>query len=176
METAAFIVQGVVVLGLAALYATLGFTIFSHAPYVPSRRRELTRMLRVAAIRPGERVVDLGSGDGKIVLAAARAGAEAFGVERQPLLVLISRLRAGLKGLSARARFRTGNLFHADLRTADVVFCYLLPKAMARLHEKLERELKPGARVVASAFAIRAWEPAIVDRDGETAPIFLYRR
>jgi SAM-dependent methyltransferase len=167
-------VQGIVVLVAFALYGSMFLTIFTNAPYVPMRRRELKRLLSLAKISAGDRVVDLGSGDGKLVLAAAEAGAQAIGVERQPLLVWGSRVRAHLRGLDGRATFVRGNLFAYDLREADIVCCYLMPKAMARLQEKFERELKPGARVLSNAFSIPGWEPATVDRDGKTAPIFLY--
>jgi len=169
-------VQGVVVLIALALYGSMFMTMFTNAPYVPMRRRELKRMLALAKIRAGERLIDLGSGDGKLVLAAAESGARAVGIERQPVLVWTSRLRARMRGLRDRATFVRGNLFGYDLHDADIVCCYLMPKAMARLKEKFERELKPGARVLSNAFSIPGWEPVAVDRDGKTAPIFVYIR
>jgi precorrin-6B methylase 2 len=176
MAYVVFVLEGVFVLALFVVYGTLFLTIFTQAPYVPTRKRELDRLIRLANFRPGDRVVDLGSGDGRIVLAAARAGADAIGVERQPVLVWISRWRARRQGLSARAIFRTGNMFDEDIREADVVFCYLLPGTMQKLKEKFEHELKPGARVISNAFKMQGWTPTTEDRDGLTAPIFAYQR
>ncbi len=170
------VVEFLLALLVLALYGTLFLTLFSHAPYVPSRRRETERLIALANIKPDEQVIDLGSGDGKLVLAAARAGAYAVGVERQPFLTWISRLRAKRQGLSGRARFVIGNLFTHDLSGADVVLTYLLPETMQKLKQKFEQELKPGARVVSNAFSVSGWEPTVVDRDGKTPPIWIYQR
>jgi precorrin-6B methylase 2 len=170
------VLEAAVVLMITMVYGTLFLTIFTHAPYVPTRKREETRFLRLAGIKPGERMFDFGSGDGRLVLAAARAGATATGVERQPLLVWISRWRARHQHLDERATFRRGDMFSQDISKADIVFCYLLPATMQKLKAKFERELKPGARVISNAFRIDGWTPAIEDRDGSSAPIFAYQR
>ena len=135
---------------------------FTGAPWVPMPLDTARRMLQLADVRPGETVYDLGSGDGRVVIAAARNfGATAIGVEIDPLRTLISRTAIALLGLRSRARVARANLFDVDLRDADVVTVYLLPKANARLALKLRSELKPGARVVTLTYHLPGWEPVI---------------
>ena len=118
-----------------------------------------SRFDRQSQLVPSERLIDLGSGDGRIVLAAARRGAEAMGVEIDADLVDRARRRAELEGLQAKARFSRGDLFEAVLREADVVSLYLLTSLNRRLRPKLLNELKPGARVVSHAFDMGDWSP-----------------
>lgn len=131
----------------------------AEVPFVPTPPEVVEAMLKLSALRAGERLIDLGSGDGRIVLAAARRGAEALGVERDPELVERARRRAEFEGLQRQARFQRGDLFAEDLRRADVVTLYLLPAVNARLRPKLLIELKPGARVVSHAFDMGDWSP-----------------
>lgn len=126
-------------------------------PFVVTPMPIVDAMLDLAMLKAGERLVDLGSGDGRIPLAAARRGAEAMGVEIDPELIERARRRAELEGLQSRARFTRGDLFQADLRGADVVTLYLLTSINQRLRPKLLNELKPGARVVSHAFDMGDW-------------------
>ncbi len=126
-------------------------------------------MLELAQIRPGEVVFDLGSGDGTLVLAAARAGAKAIGIEINPFLVVFSRLRIKRQGLREKANIISADFRISSLSTADVVFMYLLPNTVKNLQEKLLRELKPGARIVSNSFPFPAWLPA-----KEKDKVFLY--
>jgi SAM-dependent methyltransferase len=128
-------------------------------PFVVTPMPIVEAMLDLAVLRPGERLIDLGSGDGRIVLAAARRGAEAMGVEIDAELVERARRRAELEGLQPRARFSRGDLFEAVIRDADVVSLYLLTSLNQRLRPKLLNELKPGARVVSHAFDMGDWAP-----------------
>ncbi|HVJ02210.1 MAG TPA: methyltransferase domain-containing protein [Sphingomonas sp.] len=128
------------------------------APYVPTSPEVVEAMLDLAELKPGERLVDLGSGDGRIAIAAARRGAEALGVELDPRLVRRARTLAEMAG-EGRARFLRADLFTVSLRDADVVTLYLLPDVNERLKPKLLHELRPGARVVSHAFDMGDWEP-----------------
>jgi SAM-dependent methyltransferase len=128
-------------------------------PYVPTPPEVVEGMLNLAGLRAGEQLVDLGSGDGRIVLAAARRGAQARGVELDPELVERARRRAELEQLQASARFVRGDLFAESLRDAQVVTLYLLPAINARLRPKLLNELKAGSRVVSHAFDMGDWAP-----------------
>ena len=116
-------------------------------------------MLDMAALKPGERLIDLGSGDGRIPRAAARRGATALGVEIDAGLVARARSLSRLEGLEERARFVRDDLFTVSLRDADVVTLYLLPAVNERLKPKILNEMKPGARVVSHAFDMGDWPP-----------------
>ncbi len=154
----------VLLLGALLVIATwhLGthlISILGGAPYVPSSDERIRMMLRMARIQPGERVVDLGSGDGRLVISAAALGARAIGYEINPFLTLRARVLAWRAGLGHRVDFRNSTFLKADLGEYDVVFCYLLPSLMAKVQEKAERELRPGSRIVVNAFPLPAWKP-----------------
>jgi len=116
------------------------------------------RMLDVAGVTPQDYVVDLGSGDGRNVIAAAKRGARAHGIEYNGDLVELSRSLAAKERVSDRATFERGDVFEADFSKATVVMLFLTPEMNIRLRPKL-LALKPGARVVANTFAIGDWNP-----------------
>lgn len=129
------------------------------APWVPSPLDTVRNMLRLADVREGERVYDLGSGDGRVLaVAATEFGARAVGVELNPLAYLWSRLFVLLKEHGGEIEVRWTNLFDVDLRDADVVTMYLVQKTNIRLMPKLSRELRHGARVVSNAFNFPGWK------------------
>ncbi len=123
------------------------------APWVPSSLRTVQRMLRLAGVQLGETVYDLGSGDGRVLIIAAREfGARAVGIEIDSLRYLWTRLLIARLGLGDRVSVRHANFFNVDLGDADVVTLYLLQDTNNRLRPKLLRELRPGARVVSHTF------------------------
>lgn len=129
-------------------------------PYIPSTRLNVDEMLRLAGVRPSDIVYDLGSGDGRVVIAAARDwGARGVGIEIDADLVAESREHAQREGVADRARFRAGDIFAADLREATVVTMYLLTSLVHRLQPKLLAELKPGTRIVAHDYGFAGWKP-----------------
>ena len=128
-------------------------------PYVPTPHMVVERMLALADTRRGDVLFDLGSGDGRLVIEAARLGARAVGVERNADLVRRSRAAAAAAGVADATEFRQGDLFDTDLRTATVVTLYLLPHLLERLAPKLQAELRPGARVVSHDFPVAGWAP-----------------
>ncbi len=143
------------------------------APWFPSSLGTVKEMLRLAQIQPGQKVVDLGAGDGRIVILAARQyHAHAVGVEIDPVRCFIGNTWIRLLGLSGRARIHRGDLFNFDLRDADVVTLYLLKGTNAALKDRLLQQLRPGARIVSNAFIMPDWEPAAQDARGE---VFLYQ-
>ncbi len=128
-------------------------------PYVPTPPEVVEGMLDMAALKAGERLIDLGSGDGRIPRAAARRGATALGVEIDSDLVARARSLTRLEGLEERARFVRDDLFTVSVRDVDVVTLYLLPALNERLKPKLLNEMKAGARVVSHAFDMGDWPP-----------------
>jgi SAM-dependent methyltransferase len=131
---------------------------------VPDVRTPLTvvnEMLRLADVTASDVVYDLGSGDGRILIAAARdRGARGVGLEIDPVLVAQSTERARRLGLADRLSFRQQDLFEADLTPATVVTLYLSPDLNRRLRPKLLSELRPGARIVSHNFDMGDWAPA----------------
>jgi SAM-dependent methyltransferase len=129
--------------------------------YVPTPQPVVEAMLELAQVKATDVVYDLGSGDGRIVITAAKKyGARGVGVEMDPALVKKARANAAAAGVSARVRFVTQDLFVTDLRPASVVTLYLLQSINERLRPKLVRELKPGTRVVSHVFNMGPeWPP-----------------
>ena len=135
-------------------------TIEKDAPYVATPDRVVRRMLEAADVSSDDVVFDLGSGDGRIPIMAAREfGARGVGLEIDPDLVQIARANAEDAGVADRVEFRQKDLFDADLSEATVVTLYLWPEINVKLRPKLLRELDPGDRVVTHDFRIGDWEP-----------------
>lgn len=129
-------------------------------PYIPSTRGNVDEMLRLAVVTPADVVFDLGSGDGRIVIAAARDyGARGVGIDIDPALVRESGENARKAGVAERATFRASDIFAVDLREATVVTMYLLSGLVAKLEPKLLAELKPGTRIVAHDYGFPKWQP-----------------
>lgn len=143
-------------------------------PWVPTREARIRRALQLAGLQPGETLYDLGAGDGRVLLMAAKEfGARAVGIEIGPVQWALGWLRVWLSGGRHVVRMRCGNFYRADVAEADVVFVYLTSSQTSRLAKKLERELRPGARVVSIAADFPEWQPSQVDRE---SVIFLYKR
>jgi hypothetical protein len=129
-------------------------------PYVPTRQLVVDEMLRLAAVDGNDFLIDLGSGDGRIVVTAARAfGIRGIGFDIDPQRVAEARVNAREAGVQQLAEFRQENIFTADFSKATVVTMYLLTAVNLRLRPKLLAELKPGTRVVSHDFHMDDWEP-----------------
>jgi hypothetical protein len=129
-------------------------------PYVPTPQAIVDRMLQVAKVGPHDFVVDLGSGDGRLVRTAAKVyGARGFGVDIDRELVQGSNAEALREGLQGRVSFFEQDVFRADIRKASVVTLYVLPDMMVALRPKMLTELRPGTRIVAHDYHFREWAP-----------------
>lgn len=151
------------------------------APYVVTPPEIVHKMLELANVQPNDVVYDLGSGDGRIVIAAAQDfGAHAVGVELDSRLYELSEKRIQELGLSNRARIIHDDMFKVSVRDATVVTLYLLTFVNTMLRPKLETELRPGARVISHDFAIAGWEPTqtieVISSDGVSHKLYLYIR
>ena len=157
----------------------------SVAPYAATPDSVVTAMLAMADVGPRDFVVDLGSGDGRLVIGAAARGARGLGVDIDAKLVALAKRNAEHDGVADRARFAEQDLFATDLSDATVVTIYLLPTIMGRVADKLRAELKPGTRVVTHDVPLPGWRVDRVQqfdvpekRDytfNERATIYLYR-
>lgn len=148
------------------------------APFVPTPMEAVEKMLKTADLKEGDKVFDIGCGDGRMVyLAAKKYKANATGYELSPIVYALARIRKLFWGSKAKIVF--GNFKTKNFKDADVIMCYLLPETLARLQEKLDKELKKGARVVSYAFPIGSWKAhQRVERDPEKniAPIWVYQK
>lgn len=135
--------------------------------WVPTPGEMVERMLDLAAVTPQDFVIDLGSGDGRNVIAAAKRGARALGVEFNPDMVALSERNAKAAGVAGRAQFVQGDMFEADISRATVMALFLLPDNLRRLTDKFVN-LKPGTRIVANTFGIAGWNPDEMTQLGTT--------
>ncbi|HXE80399.1 MAG TPA: class I SAM-dependent methyltransferase [Vicinamibacterales bacterium] len=126
--------------------------------WVPTSHALVEKMLDLAAVGPGDFVIDLGSGDGRTVIAAAKRGARALGVEFNPEMVALSKRKAAEAGVAGLATFRQEDLFDTDLSEATVITMFLLPQINLKLRPKL-LQLRPGTRIVSNSFTMEEWEP-----------------
>ncbi|MGI6558195.1 MAG: class I SAM-dependent methyltransferase [Limnochordia bacterium] len=134
---------------------------FVGGAWSPTKAAVMHSMLELARLQPGETLWDLGAGDGRFLVAALERGAKVVGVEIDPIRWFICRLRC--RRFKDRAQVIRGNMFHLSLEGADVVTFYLSQAAADRLRDKLERELKDGARVVSNRRPIPGWRPSRID-------------
>lgn len=147
-------------ISLVAVTAGVATANEPHVPYVPTAPNVVETMLSIANVGPQDYVIDLGSGDGRIVIAAAKShGARGLGVELDENLVARATERAKKLGLSDRVSFHAGNLFVTDISRATVLTLYLFPSVNLQLRPRLFSELKPGTRVVSHDFDMELWQP-----------------
>ena len=134
--------------------------------WVPTSPPLIEKMLDLAKVTPDDVVIDLGSGDGRMVIAAAKRGARALGVEYNPEMVKLSRRLAAEAGVADRATFVEGDMYEADISKATVLALFLLPENLRRLEPKF-RALRPGTRIVVNTFGIPDWNPDVTEVIGE---------
>jgi SAM-dependent methyltransferase len=143
-------------------------------PYVVTLGEVVARMLDLAAVRAGDHVIDLGCGDGRILIAAARGrGATGYGVDIDPARIREAQANARAAGVGERVRFEVRDLFATPIRDATVVALYLLPEINLRLRPRLLAELRPGTRVLSHDFDMGDWPPDARD-DGGGTPVYLW--
>ncbi len=162
-ETVVLLVLVFVNLSIAFLSVGVLFGASFGAPFVPSSRKSLGKMLELAQVKQGDTVFDLGCGDGRIVFAAAKMGAaKSIGIEISPLVYLIARIRKLFSG-AKNSEIRFGNIFsQADYGEADVVFAFLMPNLMQKVFAEIWSQLPIGARLISSSFFSKEIAPDIV--------------
>ena len=161
----------------ALLALTLGFSTLAHAQaqpahkfepevgqpgkdvvWVPTPQTVVDKMLDTAKVTPKDFLMDLGSGDGRTVITAAKRGVRALGIEYNPDMVALSQENAKAAGVTSRAEFRQADLFKTDLSQATVITMFLLPEINRKLRPTILK-LKPGTRVVSNTFTMGDWQP-----------------
>lgn len=145
---------------LLLLLSCLGLSWFAgtDAPYVPTKMDKVSKILKAAGLKKGKVFYELGSGDGRVVLEAARLGATAIGIEQSWLRVWLSRFITHKKKLKT-ATFYHGNIYDRQYYPADCVYIYMLQKSVDTLEKKLQQELKKGAIVITQTYHFKKWKP-----------------
>jgi ribosomal protein L11 methylase PrmA len=166
----AAVLTAVVIAASVYLVFFVFFPIGRGAIYDPSTQAEAEMMARLAEVRPGEKAADLGSGDGRVLCALARAGAEAHGYEINPILVVVSRRNIRRSGLAGRAFVHWGNFWRASLSAYSLVTTFQVGFVMGRLEAKLLRELAPGSRIVS-----HYWRFPVLRPEQVKSNIYRYR-
>lgn len=180
----AFLLHGLARIVATLLLAGVGFTPVAaqvaapakpEAPYVPTPTTIVDRLLTLASVKAGDYVIDLGSGDGRLVTTAVtRYGARGgLGFEIDSALVKLANANAAKAGVADRVKFVEQDLFAADVSAATVVTLYLMPGMLGRVEDKLRKELKPGTRVVSHDYPLPTWTPddVVIFETDEKVPI-----
>lgn len=161
---------------LASLIVLAGMVvlpIFFGAPWHPLMPHTIRRILNFADIRPGEKICDLGCGEGRVLITAAKEySAKAVGVEIDPIKIGLARLLAKFKKVEGQVSIIRGNIFDFDPSDADIVYLYLTHQAMDKLFPEILTKLKPTVRIVSYRFCIRGLTPEKVSAD---KTLFLYQ-
>ncbi|WP_239492899.1 cyclopropane-fatty-acyl-phospholipid synthase family protein [Luteitalea sp. TBR-22] len=149
------------------------------APYVPTPQDVVERMLTMAGVGANDVVIDLGSGDGRLVVTAAKKfGARGIGIDIDPARIAEGRANAKAAGVESRVEFRQQDALEADLSQATVVTLYLLSSSNVKLRPRLLSQLKPGARVVSHQFGMGDWQPdkveTFTDANGTSRTLYLW--
>jgi len=159
------------------LVSTVLINIFYIVPFVPTRRKIIHHIIRLAALKKGEKVYDLGCGDARFLIEAEKkAQIEGTGYEIAPLPMILAWLNKWING--SKIKIRIQSFFRADLKEADVIFCYLLPETMDKLAAKFKKECHKGTRIFSHTFKISSMEPVKVwprDKEHKLPTIYLYQ-
>lgn len=168
----ALVVPIIVILlyGLLLIYfAYTVIAIFKGAAPIPSRKSTIEKMLRLSNIRRGEKLVDLGSGDGRILFAASKRGACCLGIEINPLLCWYTRVLIWLKK-DKLVSVQRGDFWKHNLRDVDILAAYAVPRCMQKLKTKVQNEMQPGSKVIVAVYPFPDWPP-----EQQDDLVYLYR-
>lgn len=152
-----------ILLGLLAIGLSVGFVVLFGPPYVPTLRRNMNSALELLDLKPGQTLLDLGSGDGRVLIAAAKRGVNAVGIELSPVLFVISWLRT--RRYRKHVRVVWGNYFASEWPPADAIFTFMIPRQMTTLDARIEHwRGKKSVRLASFAFVIPGKKPKAFQR------------
>lgn len=157
-----------------AIVATFVYAGLRGAPWVPSKKKDVERFLKLADIKPGDKMYDLGCGDGRLVIESAKAGAIAQGLEISLLPYFIANISRLFQKNKKNVKISYKDIWSADLRDADVIYFFLMPKIYPKLKEKFEKELRPGTKIVAYVWPIVGWIPKKTSTHPNHPNLYLY--
>lgn len=154
--------------------ALTAYAAYVGAPPLLAPKKAVRRMLELAQVTSGDIVYDLGCGDGRVVIMADKEfQTKAVGFELSPFLYVVGQIKKIL-AYARKTKIYFRNFYLCDLSKADVITCFLTPRTMPRLQRKLEKNAKPGAKLVSYAFKAKGWKPEKIEKLKGLAPIYLY--
>lgn len=162
--------SAVIVFALLAAAYLLARPVVRGAIFFPTSNRNIEAMMNMISLRRDGRIADLGSGDGRVLIACARQGIRAEGFEINPILVFLSRRRIRNAHMEHLATVHWKSFWRADLSAFNAIFVYGIPRIMGGLQKKLSRELRPGAKVVSNVFPFPEWTPI-----AQRGKVYLYK-
>lgn len=165
------LLKTLLILGAILFIFNLFVPIIGGAPYLPTSKQRVKKMLEIAGLKSGEILIDMGSGDGRILIEAAQHGALAIGYEIDPILVYLARRKIKKLGLDKQVKIYWRSFWRADLSKADVVTIYGITGMMKKMEKKLLKELKPGARICSYLFSFPRW-----DLEKKESGIYFYKK
>lgn len=162
---------------------SMAYAGYRGAPWVPTKKKDLDRLINLAGIKDGESVYELGSGDGRILFEIAkRFKVSATGVEISLMPYVFSKIKSWLMNtiivhkMKGKVLIKYRDLFQQNLNDADLVICFLMPKSIKELEAKFSKELKKGARVISYVFPLKTFTPSAVSKpDKSSIAIYLYQ-
>ncbi|HRH32896.1 MAG TPA: class I SAM-dependent methyltransferase [bacterium] len=165
----------ILIIFASVLLLTFAYAGIGGAPYVPTWKKDVDRFLKLAEIKDGEKMYDLGCGDGRLICAAAKAGANVVGLELSLLPYLLSHVRRLFQPEKERIKILYKNFWKTDLRDADIIYFWISKEATYRLQKKFEKELKKGTKIISYVWPIEAWVPVKVDNIEGRSKLYLYK-
>lgn len=166
-----FVVICIFLVSINIVYATL-----SGAPWLPTGKKSINRFLKLTDIKPGQIMYDLGCGDGRIVFAAAAAGANAQGFEISFLPFITAKFFKIFQKNKSKIKISFQNIWNVNLSNADIIYIWLLPETHTALRKKFEAELKNGCKIISYIWPINGWQPKLIDLSKGSPPLFLYEK
>jgi len=165
------LVKLLIVVGVIFFILKFFIPVLNGAPYLPTSKERVKKMLDLSELKPGETLIDLGSGDGRILIEAARRGAKAIGYEINPILVYLTIRKIKKLGLNEQAQIFWKNFWRINLDRADLITVFGAPSIMGKLEKKFLKELKPGAKICSYVFPL----PNLISIKKEEG-IYLYQK
>ncbi len=170
------IITIIIILGVI-IFLSISFyiSIFGGGPFVPTPLPAVHKVLKAAKIKKGDKLYDIGAGDGRFIHFAAKDyHAKSEGFEIDPFVFFLAKLRQWVFGWKGKMTY--GNFTKKSLKNADVLICYMMPNTLAKFQKKFDRELKKGTKIVSYAFHIGDWKPKkIIPKEGKISQIFIYQ-
>jgi SAM-dependent methyltransferase len=155
-------------------FVTYLFACFSGAPWVPTKGKDVRRFLKLADVKPGQKMYDLGCGDGRLACATAKMGAESVGFEISLYPYILAKIRVFFSKNKEKVKILFKSFWHADLQDADIVFVWTLPATHNKIGRIFKGKLKKGCKVVSFVWPIEGWQPKVVDAPENSQKLFLY--